>query len=383
MKVLSRSLTTLALGMALVVGSAGLASASMHHDSGFGRGNCASAKLSPFDYAHDGQGGYVTAASSTSITVQSWNGTTNTYPISPTATYTEGGAPTSATSLVTGDRVQLQISSSAPATVTAINIELAYLFGTVISASGNTILIRDPQGFTRTILVGDTTTYTGGDLGDIVAGTKIVASGTVDPNGTTLDALTVKIGSTGSTDIIRGSVTAFTTSSVTVQSNGGTPTLYTFTTTTTFKDGPYTLSASDLALGEKVGVEVNSSAPTTALNVTICLTAVAGVVNSVTGDDVVVNGLGGFSRTIVLGNTVYYEGRNPGSISDVVSGAHIIALGTVDTNQTSLDADVVVVWAPTALPAPQGNVAPGQPNGGGFGHHHGGFGRGSFARGRR
>ena len=383
MKALSRSVTTLALGAALVVGTAGLASASMHHDSGSGRGNCASGKLSPFDYSHDGQGGYVTAASSTSITIDSWNGTSNTYPISPTATYTEGGASATASSLVVGDRVQLQISASAPATVTAINIELAFLFGTVTSVSGDTILIRDPQGFARTILVGSGTTYTGGGLGDIVTGSKIVASGTVDPNGTTLDALTVKIGSVGSTNTIRGSVTAFTSSSVTVQSKGGAPTLYTLTTTTTFKDGPYTLSASDLAVGEKVSLEVNSAAPTTALNVTICLTSVAGVVTSVTGNTMVVSGPGGFSRTVVLGSTQYFEGHNPGSIGDVVTGAHIIALGTVDTNQTSLDADVVIVWAPVTTPTPQVHIPNSQLSGNGFGHHHGGFGRhGSFARGR-
>jgi uncharacterized protein DUF5666 len=384
MKVLSRSVTTLALGMALVVGSAGLASASMHHDSGSGRGNCASGKLSPFDYSHDGQGGYVTAASSTSITVDSWNGTSTTYPISPTATYTEGGAAATASSLVVGDRVQLQISTSAPATVTAINIELAFLFGTVTSVSGNTILIRDPQGFTRTILVGAGTTYSGGSLSDIVTGSKIVASGTVDTNGTTLDALTVKIGSVGSTQNIRGLITAFTASSVTVQSNGGgSPTVFTLTTTTTFKDGPYTLSAADLAVGEKVSVEVNSSAATTALNVAISLTQVTGVVSSVSGDTVVVNGWG-FSRTIVLGpNTAYYKGRSGGSISDVVTGARITALGTVDTNQTSLDAVVVAVWAPLTTPTPQVHLPNNQLGGNGFGHHHGGFSHhGSFARGR-
>jgi hypothetical protein len=384
MKILSRSVTTLALGMALVVGSAGLASASMHHDSGRGRGNCASSKLSPFDYSHDGQGGYVTAASSTSITVDSWNGTSNTYPISPTATYAEGGAPATASSLVVGDRVQLQISTSAPATVTAINIELAFLFGTVTSVSGDTILIRDPQGFTRTILVGSGTTYSGGGLSDIVTGSKIVASGTVDANGTTLDALTVKIGSVGSTQIIRGSVTAFSASSVTVQSHGGgTPIVFTLTTTTTFKDGPYTLSAANLAVGEKVSVEVNSSAATTALSIAISLTSVAGVVTSVSGDTVVVSGPQGFTRTIVLGTTVYYNGKSAGSISDVVTGAHIIALGTVDTNQTSLDAVIVIVWTPVTHPTPQVHIPDSQVNGNGFGHHHVGFGHhGSFARGR-
>jgi hypothetical protein len=383
MKVLSRSLTTLALGMALAAGSAGLASASVHHDSGSGRGNCASGRISPFDYAHGGEGGYVTAVGSGTVTVDLWNGTTTVFTISPTATYSEGGATTTAVSLVVGDRVELQVSPSAPTTVTAINIELAFLFGTVTSVSGDTILIRDPQGFTRTILVSGATTYSGGALSDIVTGSKILAEGTVDTNGTTLDALTVKIGSVGNDETIRGVVTALSGSSLTVQTHGGTTTIFTLTTNTTYKDGPYTLSAANLAVGEKVGVEVNSSAATTALSITICLTSVAGVVTSVSGDTVVVNGPQGFARTIVLGTTVYYDGKSAGSISDVVTGAHIIALGTVDTNQTSLDAVIVIVWTPITHPTPQVHIPNSQLSGNGFGHHQGGVGHhGSFARGR-
>jgi hypothetical protein len=281
-----------------------------------------------------------------------------------------------------GDRVELQVSPSAPTTVTAITIELAYLFGTVTSVSGDTILIRDPQGFIRTILVSGATTYSGGALSDIVTGSKILAEGTVDTNGTTLDALTVKIGSVGSDQTIHGVVTALSGSSLTVQTHGGTTTVFTLTTNTTYKDGPYTLAATNLAVGEKVSVEVNSSAATTALNVTICLTSVAGTVTSVSGNTVVINGPQGFARTIVLGTTVYYDGKTAGSISDVVTGAHIIALGTVDTNQTSLDAVIVIVWTPMTHTGPTPLHTPLTPfSGGGFSHHSGGH-HGSFARGR-
>ncbi|MFY9783901.1 MAG: DUF5666 domain-containing protein [Acidimicrobiales bacterium] len=383
MRFFSRSVTALALGAALSLGSAGLASASLHHDNGRFDGNVASGRLSPFDYAHLGIGGVVTAVSSTSLTVSLWNGTSATYAISPTATYTEGGSPTPASSLVTGDRVQLQVSPSDPTTVDAINIELAMLFGTVTSVVGDTILITDFQGFTRTILVGMNTTYTqdGAPAGliDILTGSKIVAWGTVDPDGTSLDALTINIGSVGTNDCIRGVVTAVSSSSVTVQSKDGTSTVFTLTTNTLYKDGRYTLSLADLAVGEHVSVEVNSTAATTALRIDICLVHINGVVSSVTGDTVIVTSQG-FERTVLLGmNTQYFEGQGPGSITDVVAGVHIKALGSVDVDGTSLDADVVVVCDPVATPLqpqiPKSHVNVGGFGHAGFGHHHGSRGR--------
>jgi hypothetical protein len=71
---------------------------------------------------------------------------------------------------------------------------------------------------------------------------------------------------------------------------------------------------------------------------------------------------------------VYFDGTGPGSISDVIPGAHIDALGTVDPNQTTLDALVVVVWNKIATPQPQIPVS--QLNNNGLGHHRGGFAHG-------
>jgi predicted ribosome-associated RNA-binding protein Tma20 len=377
----------LALGTALSLGSSGLASASWHHDSGRVHGNCASGRVSPFDYAANGEGGFVTAVTSTTVTVDLWSGTTTTFTISSTATYTEGGSPTTAISLVVGDRVQLQVSSSDPTTVDSINIELAELFGTVTSVSGDTILIRDSQGFTRTILVGSGTTYShngaSGALTDVITGAKIVATGTVDTNGTTLDALSIKINSTSTNanSHVNGVITALSSSSITVQSKGATTTVLTLTTSTTYKDGKFTLSAADLAVGERISVEVNSAAATTALSVVICLAHVDGVVSSVSGDTVDVTGFQSFQRIVLLGaGTQYFEGTGAGAISDVVVGAHIDALGTVSTTGTSLDAIVVVVENQIATPLPQPQIPDSHTNVGGSGHHggvgHGGFGRG-------
>src|ERR1700691_708689 len=166
MGVVGRSVVALAIGAALTVGGASLASASSFHSRG---GNCASAKVSAFDYASSGTGGYVTAVTPTSVTIQSWSGTTTTYALTSTTTYTEGKAASTWASLVVGDRVQIGVSSASPTTSSSVSIELAELFGTVTSVSGSTITIKDPQGFTRTIVVGSATTYTQGGATSTIA----------------------------------------------------------------------------------------------------------------------------------------------------------------------------------------------------------------------
>jgi hypothetical protein len=89
MKVVGRSVSALAIGMTLTAGSASLASASGNHD-GNGKGDVASGKMSSFDYANMGQGGYVTAVTPSSVTVLLWSGTTTTYTLNTTTVYTEG-----------------------------------------------------------------------------------------------------------------------------------------------------------------------------------------------------------------------------------------------------------------------------------------------------
>ena len=66
-----------------------------------------------------------------------------------------------------------------------------HLMGTVKSVSGSTILITDQDGFTRTIKVSSSTKYTDSLTSNPAVGTKIAAAGTVDTDGTSLDATTV------------------------------------------------------------------------------------------------------------------------------------------------------------------------------------------------
>jgi hypothetical protein len=386
MKVMGRAVTALALGAAITMSTAALAGA----DGGGHWGHdFASARVSPFEYANNGTGGDVTAVTSTSVTIQLWGGSTATFTLTPTTTYIEGSTSTTTSPLVVGDRVRIGVSPSSSTTAASVTIELAELFGTVKSVTGDTILITDPQGFTRTILISGATTYgQGGSISDVIAGAKIFAQGTVDANGTTLDALNIDVGSSGQTGFTWGKITAVTSSSVTLESNGGTSTTFSYTTDTTVKPighDPITLTSADLVVGEHAGVEFNSTASTTAVEVWVELAHVSGVVTAVSGDNITISDHQGFTHLILVGEaTTYNNAGATGSLTDVVAGVHIRAEGLVDANGTTLDALNIDICStthtPSTLSMPNGHVAH-QPDPQSFGHSHRGHHRGGFGGG--
>jgi hypothetical protein len=82
--------------------------------------------------------------------------------------------------------------SGTPSGTAAQPTRTPHLVGTVKSASGSVILITDQDGFTRTINVSSSTTYKNSLTATPAAGTKIEAEGTVDADGTSLDATVVE-----------------------------------------------------------------------------------------------------------------------------------------------------------------------------------------------
>jgi Domain of unknown function (DUF5666) len=257
----------------------------------------------------------------------------------------------------------------------------AVLVGKVSAVSGDTITITDPQGFTRAILVSGATTYKQGGasatLVDVVVGSKIFAQGTVDANGTTLDALSIDIagGTQSQMGFDWGVITAATSTSVTIENHSGTSTTFTYATTTPISaigHDKITLSAADLVVNEHAGVEYSTSAATTATGIWVELAHISGVVTAVSGDNVTISDHQGFTRLILVGGaTTYNNAGATGTLADVIVGAHIRAEGLVDANGTTLDALNIDICAPTTTPPTP------QPLGHLGGHHHGQFGGGS------
>ena len=143
-------------------------------------------------------GGVVTAVSATSVTVVAHDGTSTPYTITSTTAFTEGSTTVLPAALAVGDRVDIQVSSSALTTVTGINIELTRFAGEVTAVSGDTITISGHDGVSSTILVGTTTTYSKGGapaaLTDVAVSLLVSAQGLIGATTTTLDASSVTIG---------------------------------------------------------------------------------------------------------------------------------------------------------------------------------------------
>jgi hypothetical protein len=272
----------------------------------------------------------------------------------------------------------------------------AVLVGKVSTISGDTITVTDPEGFTRTILVSGATTYSQGGatvtIAAVMAGSKIFAQGTVDTNGTTLDALSIDVagGTQSQMGFDWGVITAVTSTSVTIESHSGTSTTFGYATTTPIDaigHDKITLSSADLVVNEHAGVEFSSSAATTATGIWVELAHISGVVTAVSGDNITISDHQGFTRLVLVGGaTTYNNAGSPGSLTDVKVGARIRAEGLVDANGTTLDALSVDICAATPTPPtpqPQGHFG-GRHHGGGFGgDSHGGFGGGPGSNFRR
>lgn len=194
-----RVVATTALGIGLVAGGAGLASAATHDST-----ETATATPAPPGAPTTMAGGVVTAISDSSITVEDLSGTSTTYAITSSTTFSEGAATIELSQVTVGEHVSIQVSSSDATTATGVNVMPAMLVGQVTSVVGDTVAITDPEGFTRTIVVGSSTTYSESGataaLGDVTVGTLISARGQVDANHTALDASSVMIGLVGHLD---------------------------------------------------------------------------------------------------------------------------------------------------------------------------------------
>jgi hypothetical protein len=348
MKWATRAVGSAVISMALIVSAAGLASAASRPASHSHHRDVSRSSNSQFLFPRIGEGGLVTAVTATSVTVNRWDGKTTTYTITPTTTFTEGHASTTAASLVVGDRINIRLARRAPTTALKINIELAELTGKVTSVVGNLITITGPQGFARTIIVSDATTYSQGGapatLADVTVGAAVFAEGTIDVNLTSLDALSIKIGSTNHAVLYHGYVTALTSTSVTLDRLNGVTEMFAITPTTTFHQGSTVLTAAVLVVGDRVNVRVNSSAPTTALAIGIELAALTGRVTAVSGNAITITTNKGFSRAItVSATTTYTMGGAPATLANVTVGSEIEAVGLIDPDLTTLDASKVAI----------------------------------------
>ncbi|MHB1088129.1 MAG: DUF5666 domain-containing protein, partial [Acidimicrobiales bacterium] len=145
---------------------------------------------------------------------------------------------------------------------------------------------------------------------------------------------------------VHGQVTAVSATSVTVQDEHGTPVVLAITPTTTFMIGSSATTASTLAVGERVLVQVSPTAPNTATQITIRLVRVEGVVSAVSATSLTLSRGEGWTFNVSLSPaTTFTSGTTPVTISALTAGVRVEVQGVLGVNNTVAATNVNIVNA--------------------------------------
>ena len=160
---------------------------------GGGRGGHGPGRRGGFD------GGLVSAVTDSSLTLRTPDGS-QTVSLTSATTYYQGQTKTTRSAVSVGEVVAVRVADpkATPKVASRVTVQPAQLAGFVTGISGSTITVADESGFTRTIRTSTSTTYqkdgAAGKASDITVGAFVHAVGSVDSNGTTLDATKVSVG---------------------------------------------------------------------------------------------------------------------------------------------------------------------------------------------
>lgn len=145
----------------------------------------------------------ITAINGSNLSLKTDDGWTRTIAVTAETAITRAGKTITAGDLKVGDQVGLRQDRQTDGsyTITAINVVLPSISGTVTKVDGSTITVERRDGTTATIHVSGDTTYkiVGNDtpaLSDIKVGDIIIASGTQRADGS-LDAEAIAAGGPG------------------------------------------------------------------------------------------------------------------------------------------------------------------------------------------
>jgi len=260
--------------------------------------------------------------------------------------FKQAGAVVTVADLMVGSQVTIQASGN-PLSANIVRIAVprpVHLEGMVTAlnpSSGTpTSMTVQPAGFFKIPVVvnlSSTTVYDQLKASTTVAALLVGSYVNLTATGNPLTATVVHI-SAPLADITIGSVTAVTSTSMTVQPQtaGSSPVTFTLTSNTTYFAGREVSTIAEVNVGDVVRVAAASSAPTTAIFVTVRNLAIIGRVTSVSGNVISVTGFYGAALTInVTATTTYSLRGTPSSLSAVLPGDLISAVGPAMSGVTN------------------------------------------------
>jgi hypothetical protein len=230
---------------------------------------------------------------------------------------------------------------------------------TIRAISGSQISLATEDGWTRTIVVTDSTVITKGGqpiaVGDLHVGDQIRFSQKRNADGTyAITAIGVPVPTAG------GEVTAVDASSITVKGRAGVTRVITVTDATVYQLGRAPGSKSDVKVGTHVIAQGTATADAfTATTVRVSLPAVAGEVSAKTSDTITIKHRDGSTTVIHVTDKTTYEvrGKDAAALADIAVGDRVEAEGVMRADG-SMDA-AAVEGGPKKAKGPKSSAAPG------------------------
>ena len=258
--------------------------------------------------------------------------------LAPTTVYRQAGAIVTSADLMVGAKVIIEASGN-PQTASLVRIAVpqpVYLSGMVTALTPSTgtptsVSVQPVGNFKTpvTVNLSASTIYYQLKSTTTVASLLVGSHVFIRATGNPLSATVVRI-SAPLPDVTVGSVTAVTSTSMTVQSTvpGSAPIIFTLTGATSYFNGRLVSTIAEVNVGDIVRVGAAPAAATTALTVTVQDLALIGRVLGVSGDVISVRGLyGAFLTVNVNSSTTFTMGRMTSSLDAVHRGDLIVAVG--------------------------------------------------------
>ena len=142
-----------------------------------------------------------------------------------------------------------------------------------------------------------------------------------------------------------GTVTAVTSTSITLSDPSGTTSTFAVDASTTVSKERTASTLAAVAVGDEVRVIPTAPGSTTAKHIAIEQPSVMGKVTAVSGDTITLTGPNGTSQTVIVSSaTTYAKAGASATLADVTVGSSIFAQGTFASGSTTtLDATTVGV----------------------------------------
>lgn len=197
-------------------------------------------------------GGTVSAISATSLTVTTPSGTSVTYTLNSSTTYSDNGVATTESAITTGEEVFVIVTSSGSTTAASVNVVTlqprAHLHasGIVSAVSSSSITIANYAGVSATYTVTSSTTVTDGKtsatLSSIAVGDYVDIS-TSSASSTTATSINVQPA------FVAGKVTSVSGNAITVSSWNNSTKTVDVSTSTTYTETKNAASLNDVTTG--------------------------------------------------------------------------------------------------------------------------------------